>query len=40
MEIGFIDFSQGERNQILSTLRPLGDQTALGELGIGIVEGD
>lgn len=40
MEIGFIDFSQGERNRILSTLRLLCDQTALGELGIGIVEGD
>ena len=40
MEIGFIDFSQGERNRILSTLRPLDDQTAPGELGIGFVEGD
>ena len=37
MEIGFIDFSQGERNRILSTLRLLGDQTALDELGIGSV---
>ena len=40
MEIGFIDFSQRERNRILSTIRPLGDQTAPGKLGIGIVEGD
>lgn len=37
MEIGFIDFSQGERNRILSALRLLGDQTALDELGIGSV---
>ena len=37
MKIGFIDFSQGERNRILSTLRLLGDQTALDELGIGSV---
>lgn len=37
MQIGFIDFSQGERNRILSTLRLLGDQTALDELGIGSV---
>ena len=36
MEIGFIDFSQGERNRILSTLRLLGDQTALDELGIAV----
>ena len=34
MEIGFIDFSQGERNRILSTLRLLGDQTALDELDV------
>lgn len=33
MEIGSIDFSQGERNWILSTPRLLGDQTVLDEAG-------
>ena len=37
MEIGFIDYSHEERNKILSTLKMLGDQTALDELGIGVV---
>lgn len=37
MEIGFIDYSREERNKILSTLKLLGDQTALDELGIGVV---
>ena len=37
MEIGFIDYSMEERNKILSTLKLLGDQTALDELGIGTV---
>ena len=37
MEIGFIDYSREERNRILSTLKMLGDQTALDELGIGVV---
>ena len=37
MEIGFIDYSTEERNKILSTLKLLGDQTALDELGIGTV---
>lgn len=37
MEIGFIDYSHDERNKILSTLRLLGDQTALDELGISVV---
>ncbi len=37
MEIGFIDYSHEERNRILSTLKLLGDQTALDELGIGVV---
>jgi hypothetical protein len=37
MQIGFIDYSHEERNKILSTLKLLGDQTALDELGIGVV---
>ena len=37
MKIGFIDYSHEERNRILSTLKMLGDQTALDELGIGVV---
>ena len=37
MEIGFIDYSHEERNKILSTLKLLGDQNALDELGIGVV---
>ncbi len=37
MKIGFIDYSHEERNKILSTLKKLGDQTALDELGIGVV---
>ena len=37
MEIGFIDYSHEERNKILSTLKMLGDQSALDELGIGVV---
>ena len=37
MQIGFIDYSHDERNKILSTLKLLGDQTALDELGIGVV---
>ena len=31
MKIGFIDYSHEERNRILSTLKMLGDQTALDE---------
>ena len=37
MQIGFIDFSKEERNRVLSTLKLLGDQSALDELGIGTV---
>jgi hypothetical protein len=37
MQIGFIDFSKEERNKILATLKLLGTQTALDELGIGVV---
>ena len=37
MEIGFIDYSKDERNKILSTLKLLGEQTALDELGIGVI---
>jgi len=37
VQIGFIDFSKEERTKILSTLKLLGDQTALDELGIGVV---
>ena len=37
MQIGFVDYSHEERNRILSTLKLLGDQTALDELGIGVV---
>ena len=37
MEIGFIDFSKEERNKILSTLKLLGEQNALDELGIGVI---
>lgn len=37
MEIGFIDYSKEERNKILSTLKLLGEQTALDELGIGVL---
>ena len=37
MQIGFIDFSAEERNKVLSTLKLLGEQTALDELGIGVL---
>jgi len=37
MQIGFIDFSKEERNKVLATLRLLGSQTALDELGIGVI---
>jgi len=37
MQIGFIDYSKEERNKILSTLKLLGEQTALDELGIGVI---
>lgn len=37
MQIGFIDFSKDERNKVLATLRLLGTQEALDELGIGVV---
>ncbi len=37
MQLGFIDFSKEERNKVLSTLKFLGDRTALDELGIGVV---
>jgi hypothetical protein len=37
MQIGFIDFSRDERNKILATLKLLGTQTALDELGIGVI---
>lgn len=37
MRIGFIDFSTEERNKVLSTLRLLDKQTALDELGIGML---
>lgn len=37
MQIGFIDFSKDERNKVLATLRLLGTQEALDELGIGAV---
>ena len=37
MEIGFIDYSKEERNKILSTLKLLGEQSALDELGIGVL---
>ena len=37
MEIGFVDYSKEERNQILSTLSLLDEHTALDELGIGVV---
>lgn len=37
MQIGFIDFSKEERNKILATLKLLGTQTALDELGIGVI---
>lgn len=37
MQIGFIDFSKEERSKILSTLKLLGEQTALDELGIGVI---
>ncbi len=37
MQIGFIDFSREERNKVLATLRMLGTQNALDELGIGII---
>lgn len=37
MKIGFIDYSHEERNRILSTLKMLGDQTALDELGVGVI---
>lgn len=38
LQIGFIDFSREERNKVLATLRMLGTQTALDELGIGVIE--
>ncbi|MDY0292912.1 MAG: DUF6361 family protein [Desulfuromonadaceae bacterium] len=37
MQIGFIDFSKEDRNKILATLKLLGTQTALDELGIGVI---
>lgn len=37
MRIGFIDYSHEERNRILSTLKMPGDQTALDELGVGVI---
>lgn len=37
MQIGFIDFSKDERNKILATLKMLGVQMALDELGIGVI---
>ncbi len=37
MQIGFIDFSKDERNKVLATLKLLGTQEALDELGIGVV---
>lgn len=37
MRIGFIDFSAEERNRVLSTLRLLGEHTALDEMGIGVL---
>ena len=37
MEIGFVDYSKEERNQILATLDLLNEHTALDELGIGIL---
>jgi len=37
MQLGWIDFSKEERNKVLATLRLLGNQTALDELGIGSV---
>jgi len=37
MQLGWIDFSQEERNKVLATLKLLGTQTALDELGIGVV---
>lgn len=37
LQIGFIDFSKEERNKILATLKLLGTQTALDELGIGVI---
>lgn len=37
MQIGFIDFSREERNKVLATLKMLGTQTALDELGIGVI---
>jgi len=37
MQIGWVDFSKEERNKVLATLKLLGTQTALDELGIGVV---
>jgi hypothetical protein len=37
MQLGWIDFSKEERNKVLATLKMLGTQTALDELGIGVV---
>jgi len=37
MQIGFVDFSKEERNRVLATLKLLGTQTALDELGIGSI---
>ncbi|VDN47256.1 conserved protein of unknown function [Petrocella atlantisensis] len=37
MQIGFIDFSKEERNKVLATLKLLGVQTALDELGVGSI---
>jgi len=37
MQIGWIDFSTEERNKVLATLKLLGTQTALDELGMGVV---
>ena len=37
MQLGWIDFSKEERNKVLATLKLLGTQTALDELGIGVI---
>jgi hypothetical protein len=37
MKIGFVDFSKTERDKVLATLRLLGTQTAIDEIGIGVI---
>ena len=37
MKIGWVDFSNSERNKVVSILRLLESQTALDELGVGTV---